>query len=400
MAQPYVDDGKRRIRSGKSLAPMIASVRLGTMICRVYSALRIPERIPMSIYWSELVHRLTPYVPGEQPKISNLVKINTNENPYGPSPKVLAAIAAATNDSLRLYPDPNSDLFKQSVARFFGIDTASIFVGNGSDEVLAHAFLALLKHDKPLLFPDISYSFYPVYCGLYEIDYETVPLDDEYGIRVDDYLARECGAVILANPNAPTSRLIPLSEIERLAAGKPEAVIIIDEAYIDFGGESAVPLTQRYPNLLVVQTLSKSRSLAGLRAAFAIGQAPLIEALDRVKNSFNSYPLDRLANAGAAAAMDDVAWFEETRQRVIASRENLTRKMRDLGFEIPDSTANFIFARHPEHDAASLAQALRARNIIVRHFKQTRIDQHLRISIGTEEECQVLLSALRDILAQ
>ena len=354
----------------------------------------------MSTYWSELVHRLTPYVPGEQPKISNLVKINTNENPYGPSPKVLAAIAAATDDSLRLYPDPNSDLFKQSVARFFDVDTSSIFVGNGSDEVLAHAFLALLKHDKPLLFPDISYSFYPVYCGLYEIAFETVPLDAEFGICVDDYLSRECGAVILANPNAPTSRLLPLSEIERLAASKPEAVIIIDEAYIDFGGESAVPLTLRHPNLLVVQTLSKSRSLAGLRAAFAIGQAPLVEALERVKNSFNSYPLDRLANVGAAAAMDDVAWFEETRQRVITSRKNLTQKMRELGFQIPDSSANFIFARHPEHDAACLAQALRARNIIVRHFKQARIDQHLRISIGTEEECQALVDALHDILAR
>ncbi|MBS1208993.1 MAG: hisC [Proteobacteria bacterium] len=235
----------------------------------------------MSVYWSDLVRRLTPYVPGEQPKIANLVKLNTNENPYGPSPKALAAMAAETSETLRLYPDPNSDRFKQAVARFFAIDPASVFAGNGSDEVLAHTFLALLKHDKPLLFPDITYSFYPVYCGLYDIVYATVPLDAEFGIRVDDYLAQEAGAIILANPNAPTSRLLPLTEIERLLAGKPETLIVIDEAYIDFGGESAVPLTQRYPNLLVIQTLSKSRSLAGLRAGYAIGHPALIEARDR-----------------------------------------------------------------------------------------------------------------------
>ena len=352
----------------------------------------------MSAYWSELVRRLTPYVPGEQPKISNLVKINTNENPYGPSPKAIAAIAAETGNALRLYPDANSELFKQAVARFFAIEAKSVFVGNGSDEVLAHVFMALLQHDKPLLFPDISYSFYPVYCSLYNIEFETVPLDAEFGIRIDDYLARECGAIILANPNAPTSRLLSLAEIERLAAGKPDAVIVIDEAYIDFGGESAVPLTRRHPNLLVIQTLSKSRSLAGLRAGYAIGQPDLIEALERVKNSFNSYPLDRLANVGAAAAMDDVAWFEETRQRIIASRERLTQAMRKLGFEIPDSAANFIFARHPQHDAAELAAALRERAIIVRHFKLPRIDQHLRISVGTDEECDKLLTALAEIL--
>ncbi|GAB2878848.1 histidinol-phosphate transaminase [Uliginosibacterium flavum] len=352
----------------------------------------------MSAYWSDLVSRLTPYVPGEQPKIANLVKLNTNENPYGPSPKALAAIAAEASDALRLYPDPNSDLFKQAVARFFAIDPASVFVGNGSDEVLAHVFLGLLKHDKPLLFPDITYSFYPVYCGLYEIDFETVPLDASFGIRVDDYLAREAGAIILANPNAPTSCLMSLAEIERLAAGKPDTVIVIDEAYIDFGGESAVPLTQRYPNLLVIQTLSKSRSLAGLRAGFAVGHPALIEALERIKNSFNSYPLDRMTIAGAAAAMDDVAWFNDTRQRVIASREALSARMATLGFEVLPSAANFIFARHAQRDGGELAQALRARGIIVRHFKLPRIDQFLRITVGTEAECVQLTDALAQIL--
>ena len=351
----------------------------------------------MSIFWSETVRRLTPYVPGEQPKLDNLVKLNTNENPYGPSPKALAAMAAQTSEALRLYPDPNSDLFKHAVASFFGVQTANVFAGNGSDEVLAHVFLALLRHDKPLLFPDITYSFYPVYCGLYGINHETVPLDGDFSIHVDDYLHRPAGAIIIANPNAPTGCLLPLSEIERLAAGQPDAVVVIDEAYIDFGGESAVPLTAKYPNLLIIQTLSKSRSLAGLRAGFAIGHKDLVEGLERVKNSFNSYPLDRLANAGAAAAMDDVEWFDRTRRQVITTREQLSADLRKLGFEVLPSAANFIFARHPVHDAAKLAQALRERSIIVRHFKLPRIDQFLRISIGSDEQCRILTEALTEI---
>lgn len=352
----------------------------------------------MSTYWSDTVRRLTPYVPGEQPKLENLVKLNTNENPYGPSPKALTAITEETGDRLRLYPDPNSDLFKQAVARFFGIQANSVFVGNGSDEVLAHVFMALLKHDQPLLFPDITYSFYPVYCGLYGIEYETVPLDDSFAIRIDDYLNRPAGAIILANPNAPTGRLLPLAEIERLAAGQPGAVVVIDEAYIDFGGESAVPLVARHPNLLIIQTLSKSRSLAGLRAGFAIGQPDLIEGLERIKNSFNSYPLDRLANVGAAAAMDDVEWFETTRQHVIKTREQLVSGLQTLGFDVIPSSANFVFARHPAHDAATLAQGLRAHSIIVRHFRLPRIDQYLRITIGTEAQCQLLVTTLAGMI--
>lgn len=353
----------------------------------------------MSAYWSDIVRRLTPYVPGEQPKIARLIKLNTNENPYGPSPKALAAIAAETGDTLKLYPDPNSDLFRQAVARHFGIDSRSVFVGNGSDEVLAHAFLGLLKHERPLLFPDISYSFYPVYCGLYGIEFRTPALDDQFRIVIDDYLNTDAGAIIFPNPNAPTSRLLPLDEIERLLAGKPDIVVVIDEAYIDFGGESAIPLTQRYPNLLVIQTLSKSRSLAGLRAGFAVGHPDLIEALERVKNSFNSYPLDRMTIAGAAAAMEDAAWFDATRNKVMASRERLTARMQAAGFEVLPSAANFIFARHPQRDGGELAQALRERGIIVRHFRVARIDQYLRITIGTDEQCDALLSALAEILA-
>ena len=358
----------------------------------------------MSQFWSPLVHSLTPYVPGEQPKLTNLVKLNTNENPYPPSPHAVAAMQAelgASGDALRLYPDPNADRLKEAVVRHFsgcGIETSNVFVGNGSDEVLAHAFMALLKHEKPILLPDISYSFYPVYCGLYGVDSVAIPLGENFEVRVDDY-ARKNGGIIIANPNAPTGQLLPLSEIERLVAAHPQSVVVIDEAYIDFGGETAVALVKRYPNLLVIRTLSKSHSLAGLRVGYAVGHSELIEALDRVKNSFNSYPLDRLAIVGAAAAMDDREHLEKTRQAVMRSRETLIAGLGELGFDVLPSAANFIFARHPQHDAATLAAQLRERKIIVRHFKQQRINQHLRISIGTDQECAALVTALREILA-
>ena len=357
----------------------------------------------MSQYWSSLVHSLTPYVPGEQPKLPNLVKLNTNENPYPPSPHAVAAMTAelgAAGESLRLYPDPNADLLKTAVADYFsdcGITEKQVFVGNGSDEVLAHAFMALLKHDAPILYPDITYSFYPVYCGLYGIDYETVPLDKDFAIRVEDYHSGN-GGIIFPNPNAPTGRLLPLGDVERLLSAHPQSVVIVDEAYIDFGGESAIALVNRYPNLLVVHTLSKSRSLAGLRVGYAVGHADLIEALERVKNSFNSYPLDRMAIAGAAAAMADKAHFEASRKAVIDSRETLVGAMQKLGFEVLPSAANFIFARHPQHDAAALAKALRERSIIVRHFRLPRIEQFLRITIGTDAQCASLLEALGAIL--
>ncbi len=350
----------------------------------------------MSQFWSDVVASLTPYVPGEQPKLPDLVKLNTNENPYPPSPRALQALRGEIGDGLRLYPDPNSDRLKAAIADYHGIDAKQVFVGNGSDEVLAHAFLGLLKHDAPLLFPDISYSFYPVYCGLYGVDFRTVPLNAGFEIVIDDYLnAPACGAVIFPNPNAPTGRLLPLADIERLLAGRPDTVVVVDEAYIDFGGDSAIALVDRHPNLLVVQTLSKSRSLAGLRVGFAVGQADLIEALERVKNSFNSYPIDRLALAGATAAMEDREHFEATRQAVIRSREQLVQDMEALGFEVLPSAANFIFARHPHQDAGELAAALRARSIIVRHFRQPRIEQYLRITIGTDAQCAALMAALR-----
>ena len=351
----------------------------------------------MSRYWSAAVRGLTPYLPGEQPKLPNLVKLNTNENPYGPSPKVLEALRAETGDSLRLYPEPNADRLKEAVAACFGVTPQQVFVGNGSDEVLAHIFLGLLKHEQPVLFPDITYSFYPVYCGLYDVAYRTIPLTDAFEIRVDDY-ARPNGGIIFPNPNAPTGRALTLAEIEQILAANPDSVVVVDEAYVDFGAETAIPLVGRYPNLLVVQTLSKSRSLAGLRVGFAVGNTDLVEALERVKNSFNSYPLDRLAIVGAVAAMEDRDHFEQTRQAVIRSREALVKELAALGFEVLPSTANFVFARHPGRDAGELAAALRQRSIIVRHFRQPRIEQFLRITVGTDAQCQALVGTLRDIL--
>lgn len=352
----------------------------------------------MSRFWSKTVHQLTPYVPGEQPKLANLVKLNTNENPYGPSPQALEAMRNAVGDNLRLYPDPQGSTLRTAIAALHGVSAQQVFVGNGSDEVLAHAFHALLKHDKPLLFPDITYSFYPVYAGLYEIAYRTVPLAADFTLRVEDY-AQPNGGIIFPNPNAPTGRLLPLSAVEQIIQANPDSVVVVDEAYIDFGGDSAIPLVAKYPNLLVVHTLSKSRSLAGLRVGFAVGHPDLIEALERIKDSFNSYPLDRFALAGATAAIEDTAWFEKTRNAVIKSRISLSHDMQALGFDVLPSAANFIFARHPQRDAAELAAALRSRNIIVRHFKAARIDQFLRITIGTDDECAQLITALREILA-
>ncbi|MFV3403555.1 histidinol-phosphate transaminase [Pseudomonas sp. NY15463] len=348
----------------------------------------------MSRFWSPFVKDLVPYVPGEQPKLAKLVKLNTNENPYGPSPKALEAMRAELNDNLRLYPDPNGDRLKQAVAEYYAVTPAQVFVGNGSDEVLAHIFHGLFQHDRgPLLFPDVSYSFYPVYCGLYGIPYELVALDEQFQIRVDDYSKPNAG-IIFPNPNAPTGCLLALEAVEQLLRANPDSVVVVDEAYIDFGGETAISMVDRYDNLLVTQTLSKSRSLAGLRVGLAVGHPDLIEALERIKNSFNSYPLDRAAIAGAAVAFEDRAYFEETCRKVIDSREVLVSALKDRGFEVLPSAANFIFARHPSQDAAGIAARLREQGVIVRHFKQERIAQFLRITVGTPEMNQALLDAL------
>ena len=344
-------------------------------------------------YWSPVVRGLVPYVPGEQPKVANLVKLNTNENPYPPSPKVLEAMHAAINDSLRLYPDPDASALKKAIADYYAVDSSQVFVGNGSDEVLAHVFLAFFKQAQPILFPDISYSFYKVYCGLYEIEYRTIPLNAQFQIDVVDYHHLN-GGIIFPNPNAPTGCLLSLTAIESLLQANPDSVVVVDEAYIDFGGKTAISLVNQYPQLLVTQTLSKSRSLAGLRVGLAVGQAHLIEALERVKNSFNSYPMDKLAIAGGVAAFEDKTYFQQTCQAIIDSRELLAQQLKDLGFDVLPSAANFIFARHPHKEAVQIAAALREKAIIVRHFKLPRIEQFLRITIGTEAENQALVEAL------
>ncbi|MDB5461414.1 MAG: histidinol-phosphate aminotransferase [Caulobacteraceae bacterium] len=351
----------------------------------------------MSRFWSDLVHDLEPYVPGEQPRMSDLVKLNTNENPFAPSPHVLDAIHAEASETLRLYPDPQATALREALAAYHDVRLEQVFVGNGSDEVLAHAFAALLKHDAPLLFPDITYSFYPVYCRLFGIAYETVPLDDAMRIRISDY-RRRAGGIILANPNAPTGIALSRQEITALLDEHPNLPVVIDEAYVDFGAETAVPLAASHPNLLVVHTMSKSRSLAGLRVGYAIGDAALIEALTRVKDSFNSYPLGRPAQAGAIAALEDEAYFQQSRTFVINSRERLMQGLAGLGFEVLPSSANFVFARHPARGGDELAAALRQHAVLVRHFPAPRIFDYLRITVGTDMQTDRLITALSSAL--
>jgi histidinol-phosphate aminotransferase len=328
--------------------------------------------------------------------MANLVKLNTNENPFGPSPKVIEAIQAELNDGLRLYPDPEGESLRETIAAYHKITPEQIFLGNGSDEVLAHIFFGLFQHGEPILFPDITYSFYPVYCGLYNIESKKVPLTESFEINPEDF-KQPNGGVIFPNPNAPTGRYLGLQHVEEILAANPDRVVVVDEAYIDFGGESAITLVDKYPNLLVSQTLSKARSLAGLRVGFAVGHPDLIEALNRVKNSFNSYPLDRLALAGAKAAYEDEAWFRKCCDGVISERERVTVALEGLGFEVLPSKANFIFARHKEMPGEVLAKGLREQGIIVRHFNKPRISEFLRITIGTVEQNDALIAGLESL---
>ena len=376
---------------------IIKSAMIPSRPCRL-ALFKLTNNRAMSRFWSDLVHRLTPYVPGEQPRMTKLVKLNTNESPYGPSPRAIAAIAAAATDDLRRYPDPNADALKQVLADYHDLSADQVFVGNGSDEVLAHAFMGLLKHAGPVLFPDITYSFYPVYCGLYDIAFTAVALNDALEIQADDYAAAGAGAIILPNPNAPTGRLLPIDKIERIIGAQPDIPVVIDEAYIDYGGVSAVPLIGTHDNLLITRTFSKSRALAGLRVGYALGHAELIAGLERVKNSFNSYPLGRPAQAGAIASVEDEAHFRATCAKVMATREHLTANLTALGFEVLPSAANFVFARHPRHAGAALAAALRERAIIVRHFAKPRIADYLRITVGTDAECAKLVDALKTVV--
>ncbi len=352
----------------------------------------------MSKFWSDIVGRLDPYVPGEQPQDQQYIKLNTNESPYPPSPAVAEALANFDCASLRRYPDPESGRLTDALAEYHGLSAHQVFVGNGSDEVLAHAFQALLQKPLPIRFPDISYSFYPVYCALYQIEFETVALDAGFNIDINDYQSSN-GGIVIPNPNAPTGIALELDAIAQLLDSNPESVVIIDEAYVDFGARSAIPLIGDHDNLLVVQTASKSRSLAGLRLGVAYGSSELIEALQRVKNSFNSYPIDSLASACAMASLGDEPYFEQCRQQVIASRERLSAALAILGFEVFPSSSNFVFVRHTRESAAGLYQELKKAGILVRYFNKPRIDNCLRITVGSDAECDSLLAALGLIIS-
>lgn len=354
------------------------------------------ERCEMSTLWSPLVRELEPYTPGEQPQIDGLIKLNTNENPYPPSPAVKALLTEEAIAKLRLYPDPNSKKLKNTIAAYYGVKASQVFVGNGSDEILALAFMAFFQQAKPILFPDITYSFYTVYCNLFRINYEQIPLKNDFTIDLDEY-KKPNGGIIFPNPNAPTAIGKPLAEIENCLQNNKQSVVVVDEAYIDFGGQTSASLINQYENLLVVQTLSKSRSLAGMRVGLAIGDETLIEALDIVKNSFNSYPLDRLAEAAAIVAFEDTKYFAESTQKIIATREWTINELKKLDFSILPSQANFIFAKPGFSDATSLTQQLRDNKILVRHFKNPRIVDYLRITIGTPEEMQQVIKVLSDL---
>ncbi|GAA5085711.1 MAG: histidinol-phosphate transaminase [Alcaligenaceae bacterium] len=355
----------------------------------------------MSRFWSDHIHELVPYVPGEQPK-QQLLKLNTNEHAYGPSPRVFAAIAAKNNDDLRLYPPYEASALLSAIAKKHNVATDQVFLGNGSDEVLAHVFNTLfLREGRPLLLPDITYSFYKTYCAFFKVPAEVIPLAEDFTIRVEDYTReREVApaAIIFANPNAPTGIALALDDIAHIAQANPDSAVVVDEAYVDFGADSAVALIAQHPNIVVIHTLSKSYALAGLRVGYAVASAEIVAGLQRVKDSFNSYPLDTLAQAGAVAAIEDQAYFDEKRFAIMQSRDKLTKDLQQLGFEVLPSKTNFVFARHADHEAQQLHQGLRDRHILVRHFQQPRIEQFLRITVGTPEQCAKLIAALREIL--
>lgn len=342
------------------------------------------------------MHQLAPYVPGEQPRDMQYIKLNTNENPYPPSPLVSKVVESFPIETLRRYPDPESTDLAHALASYHGLEANQVFIGNGSDEVLAHSFQAFFKHSKPLLFPDTSYSFYPVYCGLYQIDYKTIPLDDDFRVTLEEY-TQPNGGIIIPNPNAPTGIALGLDAIEILLKNT-KSVVIIDEAYVNFGAESAVRLINQYPNLLVIQTFSKSRSLAGLRMGYALGHDDLIDGLNRVKNSFNSYPIDSIASAIAIASINDESYFQQCREKVISSRDWLTEALNQLDFEVLPSSSNFLFVQHQSALASTLYNELKKRGVLVRHFKTKRIENYLRMSIGTDEECNALVAALKSIV--
>ena len=351
----------------------------------------------MNKYWSELTKSLSPYEPGEQPQDRKYLKLNTNENPFPPSELVLNTIKESVTDSLRFYPDPDALKLKKAISTYYNIDTDSVFVGNGSDEVLAFSFLAFFKEKPAISFPNITYSFYPVYCNIFEIEFNTFSLNDTFEIDIDAIPA-ESGGIIFPNPNAPTGVYLGISKIEEMLLRFPNIVVVVDEAYIDFGGESCVNLTHKYHNLLVVQTFSKSRSLAGLRVGFSIGHPSLIQALNRVKNSFNSYPLDSLAIAGAVSAINDNSYFTYCCNQIVEAREFLANELTSLSFQVLPSKANFLFVKHSVLDASLIYSSLKENGILVRHFKNPDVSDYLRITVGKKEDMIILVKCLKSII--
>lgn len=351
----------------------------------------------MKEFWSKRARELVPYTPGEQPRQRKWIKLNTNENPYPPSQKALAAIREAAGETLRLYPDPECTSLREALAATFDLKPAQVFVGNGSDEVLALCFQAFFDPERTILFPDITYSFYPVFADLYGLSYREVPLDEHFGLPLESFVG-DNGGVVIANPNAPTGRALSLCDIRMLLEGNPESVVIVDEAYVDFGAQSAVPLIDSYPNLVVVQTMSKSRALAGLRVGFALGNENLMAALNSVKNSFNSYTLDRLALAGAEGALRDGDYLRAITMKISSTRDWAADHLKRMGFEVSDSAANFLFISHPDIPARVLLDGLRERGILVRWWDRPRISNYLRITVGTDQEMEALCQALTQMI--
>ena len=355
------------------------------------------ERVKFMSNWEEYVRTVEPYVPGEQPNQPDMIKLNTNENPYPPASGVVEALKNFDTDKLRLYPEPTCKVLVDAIADYYGIRSSQVFTGVGSDDVLAMIFMTFFNSKKPILFPDITYSFYDVWANMLRIPFETKALDDDFQIKKEDYYG-ENGGVVFPNPNAPTGILMPLSEIEDIIAHNRDVIVVVDEAYIDFGGESALPLIEKYDNLLVVQTFSKSRSLAGMRIGYAFGNPELIKYLNDVKYSFNSYTMDRTTIVAGVASMKDRAYFEECCRKIMATREWTKTELKKLGFSFQDSKANFIFATHESCPAKELFGALREKHIYVRYFPKDRIDNHLRITIGTDEEMKKLIAFLKEYL--
>ena len=353
----------------------------------------------MKEFWSGCIREMTPYVPGEQPRGRTFIKLNTNECPYPPSPRALETVRAAAGDSLRLYPDPECLELRQTIARRYRLSENQVFMGNGSDEVLAFAFQAFFDPEREIVFPRVSYSFYPVYARYFGLRYRQVPMKDDFSVDLDAMM-RENGGVVIPNPNAPTGMALPLERIEALLRANPEVVVIVDEAYVDFGADSAVPLIRDYPNLLVVQTASKSRALAGLRVGWALGSSNLIDGLRCVRDCINSYTVDRVAAAGLKGAMEDEGYFQSVRGRVMATRDRTAQKLAELGFSVLPSRANFLFVSRPGVSGEALQAGLRERGILVRRWDDPLIADWLRITVGTDGDMDALLAALAELTAR